>query len=134
MKIKVIHDNNKKMKQTYLQAMGIVSWVSRVSAQAYHILNSEQKIIGVLIAQAHSSGEQELLEAIRRALPLATQPGQRDTSVPCLVLGKNDSVINPLAELICTHSLADMLENAKLKAVVWQDIKNFMNLLSKSSY
>lgn len=119
------------MKNVYLQAMGITAW--RLRSCSYHLLDPEQKIIGTLIASVYSPQEYELLEAIRRALPVVTHAGQWDGNSSLLILSTDVPSNTPPERIICTHSLADMLENPKLKAVVWKDIKNFMSSLSLSS-
>lgn len=116
------------MKNEYLQAMGITCW--RLRTHSYNLLSADQKIIGTLIAKVNSAREQELLEAIRRALNVTTQIGSSDGSTPLLILGKEITSSASANNSINTHSLAEMLENPKLKSAVWKDIKNFMNSLN----
>ena len=104
--------------------MGITAW--RLRSYTYNLLDPEQRIIGTLTATVQSPQEHELLEAIRRALPVVTQAGQWYGNEPLLILGTDTTAKTAPEKLNYTHSLAEMLENPKLKAGVWKDIKNFI--------
>src|SRR5579871_3841339 len=107
------------MKNVYLQTMGIITW--RLRTYSYHLIDREGQVVGVLLAQVYSNPERELLEAIRKALPIVTREGQWDGNEALLIFGSPTLSSSDSKLIFSTHSLTAMLKNPKLKAEVWKE-------------
>jgi hypothetical protein len=111
----------------YLHTMGIESWRLRAVPQ-----KKQTEILcfvlegngGALIAEVSSPQERELFAAIRAALGVNLVERNWNADSHALLFGAHLANFYHSSSVTMTHSLTEMLENPRLKAKVWQDLKN----------
>ena len=129
----------------YLKSMGIDVWRFRVpdlfEYYRYDLLDSQNHRMGVLLADAvfQNRAEVRLVEKIAKATKKQINGGLQSGLLEpnelgkCVILlgSRVSCLINSLgqSQIIKSHSPADLLQNTKLKAQTWNDLKTAIQLM-----